>query len=92
MNLFKKNRHEILKDQNILNKYLKPYKNMATKELIKRTHIEEFQLDLISLFKNHYKFQEGMTKSNYILFAYRDGVINRCKSYNLNNILGSEEY
>ena len=88
--LIQKNRHNILKDQNILNNYLQQYKNMATKELIKITHIEEFKLDLLKLFEENYKVQDYMVKRNYILFEYRDGVINKCKSYNINNILGSE--
>ena len=47
-----KNRHEILKDENILNDHLSQYKNMATKELIKKIHIEKFKLDLSNLFNN----------------------------------------
>jgi hypothetical protein len=88
-----KNRHEILKDENILNDHLSQYKNMATKELIKKIHIEKFKLDLSNLFSKDYDFEDYMLKDTYILFEYRDGVINKCKTYDITkNIIGSEEY
>ena len=80
-----KNKHEILKDENILNNYLSQYKDMATKELIKRIHIEEFKLNLFELFNKDYIFKENMLKNTFILFEFKDGVINKCMTYNITN-------
>ena len=63
---------------------------MATKELIKRIHIEEFKLNLFELFNKDYIFEENMLKNTFILFEFKDGVINKCMTYNITNHIKKE--
>lgn len=87
-----KNKHRILKDGQILNKYLKHYKDKPTKQVIKRVHIEKFEIELFELFNMDFKFDRDMIKDTYILFEYKDAVINRCNAYKItNHIKGSDK-
>ena len=85
------NKHHILKNEIILNKYLGDYKNMATKNIIKRIHIEKFPVDIIRLFNNDYIFKESFKGDNYILFDYKDKVINRSFVYNITEEIRESE-
>lgn len=82
-----KNKHDILKDESILTDYLPDYKDMATKRIINKIHIEKFEIDIINLIENSYFAGERMLRDSYILFDYRSGVINRCLSYDITDYI-----
>ena len=86
-----KNKHNILKDEKVLNNYLKHYKDMFTKEVIKRVHIEKFEIDIFKLFNNDYRFEEDIKKTSYILFDYKDRVINRSYVYDITDDIKESE-
>ncbi len=86
-----KNKHNILRDEKVLDNYLKDYKDMATKEIIKKVHIEKFEIDLIKLFNNEYRFKKDIKKTSYILFDYKDRVINRSYIYDITSDIKESE-
>jgi radical SAM superfamily enzyme YgiQ (UPF0313 family) len=83
ISLIQKNKHEILKNQELLNDCLAHYKDIPTKQIINKVHIEEFEFDVIKLFKNDYVLNDEMIKNTTILFEYKDTVINRCITYDI---------
>ncbi len=82
-----KNKHEILKDKNILQEFLPQYVNSPTKKIINKIHIEKFKIDIIHLINNEYYKTTNILKDSYILFEYKDGVINRCLSYDISDYI-----
>ena len=82
-----KNKHHILKDERILKEYLPDYKDMATKRIINKIHIEKFDIDIINLIGNDYFVGERILRDSYILFDYKSGVINRCLSYDITDYI-----
>lgn len=78
-NLSQSDIHELLKDSELLGSHLPEYKEIATKKLIKNVIIEAFNVDIFEIIKNGYK-PSNEEKVKYILFEYRDLVINRCRT------------
>jgi radical SAM superfamily enzyme YgiQ (UPF0313 family) len=82
-----KNKHDVLKNEKLLNDCLIHCKGMTTKNIIKKVHIEAFKLDLIQLVDKAYVLDNEMIKNTYILFDYKDGIINGCNAYNINEYI-----
>jgi len=85
--LIQRNKHNILKDGNILYDLLPHYKDKATKDIINQVHIEKFKIDIIQLIDRAYNVTTDIIQDSYILFEYRDGVINRCSSYDITDYI-----
>lgn len=87
----RRNFHDILKDEEILNNYLGGLKDQATKEILKAVHIEGFKLDIFYLISNGYSLEAIREKEVFILFKYIDGVIKPCKSYDISQDIKRSE-
>lgn len=81
-----KNIHDILKDEKMLVSYLLEYKGLPTKKLIRDVSIETFEVDIFKIKENGYNPINEYTKTN-ILFIYQEGVINRCVTHNVTEII-----
>ncbi|MBU5427295.1 B12-binding domain-containing radical SAM protein [Tissierella pigra] len=78
--------HEILKDQRIIENYLDEYKYLPTKRVIKEVSIEGFKENIFKIIENgHNPIDDN--EEIYILFIYQNGVINRCKTYDITYII-----
>ncbi|MSU01452.1 B12-binding domain-containing radical SAM protein [Tissierella pigra] len=78
--------HEILKDQGIIENYLDEYKYLPTKRVIKEVSIEGFKENIFKIIENgHNPIDDN--EEIYILFIYQNGVINRCKTYDITYII-----
>jgi radical SAM superfamily enzyme YgiQ (UPF0313 family) len=85
-NIEQRNIHEILKDERIIENYLREYKDLPTKKTIKEVAIEGFKNNIFKIMENGYNPIEEKDEI-YILFVYQEGVINRCKTYDVTYIL-----
>lgn len=77
--------HEILKNERILKTYLKEYKDIPTKKIIRNISIERFNVDIFKIIENGYNLVEDRSDVD-VLFIYREGVINRCDLYDISII------
>jgi radical SAM superfamily enzyme YgiQ (UPF0313 family) len=84
--LIQKNIHEILKDDRLLENYLYEYKEQPTKKIINKIIVEGFKVDILKIIEEGYNPIDEYN-STYILFNYREGVINRCITYNISEIV-----
>ncbi len=82
------NIHEVLKDEKLLNSYLKNYQNIATKKLINKVNVVHFSLDILKLIENDFKVPKDLTDI-FVLFDYVDGSVVKCKTNNITNIVRS---
>lgn len=79
--------HEILKDSRVLNDYLGEYKDLPTKKVIKDIDIKTFKVNVFKIIENGYLLNDkNITENIDILFIYKKGVINRCKTYDISHI------
>ena len=78
--------HEILKDNRVLNNYLKDYKELPTKLVIRDIDIKSFGVNIFKVIENSYLFDEEMREDIEILFVHKDGAINRCRTYDISYI------
>lgn len=67
-------KHEILKDNKILEDILPKYIDIPTKKFINDIVIENFDIDIIKLIENDYIVKENFKIDNYILFDYTKGI------------------
>lgn len=81
-----RNIHDILKDEKLLETYLPEYKDLPTKKLIRNVAIESFGVNVFGIKENGHKSVDNMSKT-YILFVYKEGVINRCETYDVTEII-----
>ena len=81
-----KNLHEILKDESLLNSYLKDYKSMPTKKLVNKVIVDDFNVNVIKIIDNGYK-PIGEEEKIYILFDYIGGKIVKTVYYNVSEIV-----
>lgn len=83
--------HTILKDGRVLENYLIQYKDLPTKKIIQHTKIQNFRYDILKFIQNGYDLKNKPDKIKeeniFILFVYQDGVINRCRTYDITNII-----
>ena len=76
------NIHKVLKTQELLGAYLPEYTDVSTKKLLKKIRIHEFNINIFKLIDNGYKTMRE-NKKTFILFKYQDGVMERCKTYDI---------
>lgn len=81
-----KNIHDILKDEKLLQTYLTEYKDLPTKKLIRDVAIENFGVNIFEIKENGHKAMDDMSET-YILFVYKEGVINRCETYDITEMI-----
>ena len=81
-----KGTHDILKDNRVLNNYLEEYKDLPTKLVIRDVDIKTFRMNVFKIIENNYLFNNEMEEDTEILFVYKKGVINRCKTYDITYI------
>lgn len=82
----KLNLHELLRNEEILSKYLYEYKELPTKKLIKRIVIERFEIDVLQVIRGDYNIVDDLIES-YILFEYKNGTINRGNAFDITEIV-----
>ncbi|NLW22660.1 MAG: B12-binding domain-containing radical SAM protein [Tissierellia bacterium] len=83
-------KHEILKDEDLLSKYLIDYRDMATKKLINIVHIEGFKIDILKLIHNGYLLDNSIMKDSYIMFEYKKGPLNKYRAYDITEFVLKE--
>jgi radical SAM superfamily enzyme YgiQ (UPF0313 family) len=78
--------HEILKDERIIDNYLKRYKGIPTKKIIKNIIIEGFNYDVMKVIAENYKVtnKKDMT---YILFDFTHGKLVKCNTFDISKIV-----
>lgn len=84
---YKFNIHELLKNKYILDKYLFKYKDLPTKKLINKTTVEYFNINILKLIENNYNIDDMLKEDTYILFKHKDGIIERCDSFDITEIV-----
>ncbi len=77
--------HEILKDERVVREYLLEYKGLPTKKIIQEIAIEGFGVNIFKIIENGYN-PINCNSNIDILFVYTQGVINRCKIYDISHI------
>ena len=80
------NLHELLRNEEILSKYLCEYKELPTKKLINKVVVERFEIDILGVIEKGYII-EGNLKERFILFEYRKGAITRGNTYDVTEIV-----
>ena len=85
-NLEQRDIHNILKDDRILRDYLKGYENLPTKKVLRDVVIERFNVNIFKLISNDYN-PKDVDKEIEVLFVYQEGVINKCKPYDISHII-----
>lgn len=81
-NATKINIHKVLKTQELLGAYLPEYTDVPTKKLLQKIRIHEFNINILKLIEDGYEIICENEKT-FILFKYQDGVIERCKTYDI---------
>ncbi len=69
--------HQLLKDEDFTFKYLNEDRDLATKKVINKVLVEEFSIDVFRLINNGH-IPIGDKRQTFVLFYYKDNVINRC--------------
>ncbi|WP_422486978.1 B12-binding domain-containing radical SAM protein [Gudongella sp. DL1XJH-153] len=76
--------HELLKSKALLSEILPEYMDITTKKLLKKVKIQEFKHDLYEIINSGYRKKSNKQKT-LVLFNYKDGVLERCKTYNISS-------
>jgi len=81
----KSKKHDFLKKQSNLEKYIPDFLDMPTKKIINEVYIEKFNYDILDFIENNYNLDMVNTLDTYILFVYdyNRKVFERCKYYNV---------
>jgi len=80
-------KHNILKDEKLLEEVLPHFKDVPTKNLLKRVHIETFKIDVLSLIEKDYNLNSSIFNKTCILFEYKKATFNRCNAYDITKYL-----
>lgn len=73
-------RHDFLKDEENLIKYLPEYKDLATRKLINKVHFEAFDFNIIDFINENYLLKELNGDKIILLFIYKNNkVLNKCE-------------
>lgn len=80
-------RHEFLKEEKNIERYLPQYKELPVKKIINNVHFEEFEFNIIDFIKNGYDIESISIDKAVILFAYNSErrVFNRCDTFDVTN-------
>ncbi len=81
--------HDLLKNEDLLKDYLYDYKELPTKKLINKVIVEAFSKDVLRIINNDYEIKDS-DKCIYLLFDFKDKVINRCEINNISKFLTGE--
>ena len=87
-NLSQSNLHDLLKNSEFINKYLKEYEYIPTKKLINKVIVEAFNKDIFKIINNNYKPSDG-DEDRFLLFDYRESMFNRCSINDITEIVRS---
>lgn len=89
----KHKKHDFLRDQKNIEKYLPEYLDIPAKKIINEVYIEKFNYDILNLIKQDYKIDEICLSSSIVLFIYDfdKKVFGRCKYINVTNEFTDEE-
>lgn len=90
VDLIQSHKHEILKDESLLRDVLPSYVDVPTKDLIKKVHIEGFEIDVLNLIDNDYNLYKDMFKKSYILFEYEKRIFYSCNAYDITKYVKRE--
>lgn len=82
INLTNSQIHNILKEDSILENYLKEYIGLPTKRLIHNVKIESFNKNLLSIIERGY-IDTFVDETIFILFKYTDGELTKCRAYDI---------
>ncbi len=74
--------HGILKTEELLEKFMPEYKDLPTKKLLKKVKVHYFNYNISEIVEDGYR-NDGDMKGTLILFKYRDGTIERCRTYDI---------
>lgn len=80
-------KHNILKDEKLLEEVLPHFKDVPTKNLLKIVHIETFKIDVLSLIEKDYNLNSSIFNKTCILFEYKKATFNRCNAYDITKYL-----
>ncbi|HHV38733.1 MAG TPA: B12-binding domain-containing radical SAM protein [Tepidimicrobium sp.] len=87
ISFLRERKHNILKNEKLLNACLVRHKDIPTKKIINKVHIEGFKLNILNLIESDYKITGDMIETIYILFEFKEGVINRCRAYDITEFI-----
>lgn len=76
--------HELLKSEALLSEILPEFKELTTKKLLKKVRIQEFEHNLYEIINSGYS-KKSKEEKTLILFNYKNGVMERCKTYNISS-------
>lgn len=76
-------RHELLRDEEIIKHAFSQYVGESIKNFINDVYLEEFQFDILDFIKNGYTKEFSKNKRVVYMFAYKDGVLNKCDVYDV---------
>lgn len=83
-NLSQSQLHDLLKNEDIIERFLKEDANLPTKKLINKVLVEVFSKDVFKLIYNNY-IPINDDKEVYILFYYKNTMINKCIASDVTN-------
>lgn len=87
----KQKKHEFLKNEYNLLKYIPEYKNIPTKKIINEIYIEKFSYDILkAIDKKHYPDKIDF-KDTVVLFVYSSNELERCKYFEITEEFIKEE-
>ncbi|NLJ78844.1 MAG: DUF4080 domain-containing protein [Tissierellia bacterium] len=87
ISFLRERKHDILKNNELLDRYLTGYKDIPTKKIINKIHIEGFKINILELIENDYEVDEDMKGMTHILFEFTGGVITRCRTYDITKFI-----
>lgn len=84
-NIPKHKKHEFLKRQENIIRYLPGYLNIPTKNVINQVYIEGFNYDILNLIEQHYVAEDVASSDTIILFVYNydKKVYEKCNYFNV---------
>lgn len=82
---YKFNIHDVLKDEEVLSKYIYEYKDIPTRKTMNLVSVEYFNLNPIKIIKDieDNNFNSGNYEETFILFKHKTSDLNRCKTYDI---------
>ncbi len=78
--------HEILKNEKVMEDCLEEYKELPTKKIIQDIAVKTFSVNIFKIIEDGYNSTDYTIRTD-ILFVYQNEVINRCKTYDISNII-----
>ncbi|TJX13031.1 DUF4080 domain-containing protein [Tissierella creatinini] len=78
--------HDLLKNEELIKAHLYEYRDLPTKKLINKIIVEAFSKNILGIINNNYDIRYGEGHV-FILFDYKDKIINRCKAIDITNFV-----